>query len=507
MTRLPCRLAAGFAGLLLALGAAAAHAGGTLEIGTSQDTTIFDPILISQNADRWVAAGANATLVRVNLDGTAVEPDLAESWEVSGDGLVYTFHLRPDLKFSDGSPITGSDVEFSLERLRDTPEAVFGGMYAAMRSVETPDDRTVVITLSQPTAPFLARIALLAAAILPEAQVRNRYDEFLEKPIGAGAFRVAEWRRGEYVALEKNPYFWGAPAKPKLDRVEWRYIPNDDTRIRKLRAGEIDAMTAVPLGRIEELRQEPGLAVHLDPSAREHFLLINHAHPPLDDRDVRTAICMAIDLDAIVQGATFGVATPADGYIPEGSPFHNPAVSRCPYDPGRARRALADAGVKDLRLKLLLPAGDATDDRVATLIRSQLAKIGVTATIETLEPGLAWEAEAAGDYDLSLNYWADDIIDPDEKTSFALYGDPESRSYHTGYRNPAVSRLIDAGRIELDPEKREAIYFEIQAIAKRDLPWIDLYYSPYRNASRSYLRGFAQNPLGSFMLEDADIVQ
>lgn len=495
------------AALALLLAVASASAGGTLKIGRDQDSTTFDPILVSQNADLWVVGNANGMLVRNDVDGTGVEPDLAESWAVSDDGLVYTFTLRPSLRFSDGSPIRGSDVKFSLERLRDTTESVFRSLYAPMKSIETPDDRTVVITLSKPTAPFIASLAMLAAAILPEDDVRNRYDEFLEHPIGAGPFRIVAWKPGQYVAIEKNPYAWEAPDKPKLDRVEWHYIPNDDTRIRKLQTGEIDAMAAVPFDRVAELRKDPNLEVHLDRSTREDFLLINHSHPPLDKKEVRQALCMAIDLEAIVKVATFGLGTPANSYIPKGSLFYNPDNPRCAYDPDKAKTMLADAGVSGLALELLISSGDVTAEQVAMLVQSQLAKIGVAVDIERQEVGQAWETEIAGDYDLSMNYWTNDIIDPDEKTSFSLYGGPDNMSYHTRYRNPEVSKLIDEGRTEMDPAKRQAIYYKIQAIAKDDVNWIDLYYAPYRNASRKYVKGFVQNPLGRFMLEDVEIVK
>lgn len=509
MTCISRRIAAilGAAVLALLLAAGPAMAGGTLKIGRDQDSTTFDPILISQNADLWVIINANGMLVRNNFDGTGVEPDLAESWTVSDDGLVYTFKLRPNLKFSDGSPIKVSDVKFSLERLRDTKEAVFGAMYAPMKSIEMPDDRTIVITLSKPTAPFITFIAMFAAAILPEDYVKNRYDEFLERPVGAGQFKIVEWKRGEYVALEKNPYSWEAPAKPKLDRVEWIYIPNDNTRILKLQAGEIDAMIFVPFNRVAELQKDPNLQVYLDPSTREDQLLINHSRPPLDKKEVRKALCMAVDLDAIVKVATFGLGTPANSYIPKGSLFYNPDNPRCPYDPDKAKQMLTDAGVSGLTLKLLISSGDVTAEQVAVLVQSQLAKVGVTANIVKQEVGQAWETEIAGDYDLSMNYWTNDIIDPDEKTSFSLYGDPDNMSYHTRYKNPEVSRLIDEGRTEMDPAKRQAIYYKIQAIAKDDVNWIDLYYSPYRNASRKYVKGFVQNPLGKFMLEDVEIVK
>lgn len=507
MTRVLRHLVVGLAGVVLVLGATGALAGGTLRIGRDRDSTIFDPILISQDADRAVVANANATLVRIGRDGTTVEPDLAESWEISSDGLVYAFHLRPDLRFSDGSPIKSSDVRFSLERLRDTPEAVFGALYAPMKRIETPDDRTVVITLSRPTAPFIALVALFAAAILPEDYVRNRYDEFLKRPIGAGNFKIVVWQPGESVVLEKNPYAWEAPAKPKLDRVEWRYIPNNDTRILKLQAGEIDAMIDVPFDRIAALRQDPNLEVRLDPSTREDMLLINHSRPPLDDLRVRQAICNGIDLDAIVQAVTFGFGKPANSYIPAGGMFHNADQKPCAHDPEKARQLLAEAGVEDLTLRLLITLGDVPQERMSELIRDQFANIGIAIEIGKQEVGQAWETLIAGDFDLGINYWTNDIVDPDQKTSFALYGDEANLSYFTRYRNPELSALIDRGRTELDPAKRKEIYYGIQAIAKQDAPWVDLYYSPYRNASRTYVKGFVQNPLGRFMLEDTEIAK
>ena len=135
-------------------------------------------------------------LVEFKPGTTEIEPGLAESWEISDDGLVYTFHLR-DAKFSDGSPVTAQDAVFSLTRVRDDPESVQSAIYQIIKSVEAPDDRTVVITLSEPSAPFLATLAMFAAAVLPEHAVTELGEQFSEQPVGAGAFRLAEWRRGE----------------------------------------------------------------------------------------------------------------------------------------------------------------------------------------------------------------------------------------------------------------------------------------------------------------------
>jgi peptide/nickel transport system substrate-binding protein len=449
----------------------------------------------------------NETLVRNNFDATAIEPALAESWNVSADGLTYRFRLRAGLKFSDGSSLKASDVKFSLERARDNRDSVFRDLYAPIKSIGAPDDRSVIITLHQPMAPLLATLALYAAAVLPEDAVKNHYDEWLEHPIGAGAFKFTEWKRGQSISLDRNSNYWEGPAKPKLDHVQWIYIPNDDSRILRLRTGRIDAVIAVPFDRIDELRQDPKFQIHLDNSSREDHLLINHSRPPLDRKDVRQALCMAIDLDAVVKTITFGHGTPANTYLPKGSLYYDATIPPCPYDPARAKAMLEAAGVKDLALELLISSADAAQERLAILLQSQLAQTGVTVRIEKQEAGQAWQNVVAGHYDLSIDYWTNDIIDPDEKSRFCLYGDPGNLSCYTRYRNTAVSTLIDAGRAEMDPVKRKAIYDEIQAIAKEDVHWIDLYYSPYCSASQTYVKRFAQSPLGRFTLEDTEIVK
>lgn len=498
---MPAAIGALALALAVTLGAPDAEAAGTLKIGRDQDSTTLDPIFTIQNADIWVMNNMNALLVRVNRDATDVEPDLAESWEISSDGLTYTFRLRDGLKFSDGSPIKASDAKFSLERLRDTEGSIMAGMFSVMKSVEAPDDRTVVITLTQPSAPFLAGLAMFAAAILPEHAVTEKGDEFGNEPVGAGAFVLEEWKRGEYLRLKKNPNYWEAD-RVKLDGVEWIYIPNDNTRILKLQAGEVDAAIFIPFNRVAELENDPNINVHLDPSSREDHILVNHAHEPLDDVRVRQALYHAIDRQAIVDAVTFGYGKVANSFLPAGAMFYNPDNPDYAYDPDKAKALLAEAGVDGLELDFLLSAGDTVHDQIGVIVKDQLEKVGITVNLVKQETGQQWESTVAGEYDISVNYWTNDIIDPDQKATFSVYGDEENRSYYTNYRNPKVAELVEQGRIELDRDKRQAIYYEIQKIAKEDVHWIDLYYSPFRNASRSNVTGFFQNPMGRFMLED-----
>jgi peptide/nickel transport system substrate-binding protein len=446
----------------------------------------------------------NGLLVRVNREATDVEPDLAERWEISDDGTVYTFHLREGLKFSDGSPLTAKDAKFSLERLRDQEGSVMASMFSIVKSIETPDDRTVVITLNQPSAPFLASLAMFSAAVLPEKAVTAAGEEFGNNPVGAGAFMLEEWRRGEVIRLKKNPNYWEA-GRVKLDGVEWYFIPNDNTRVLKLQAGEVDAIVFIPFNRVNELSGNPDLQVHLDPSTREDHILINHAHKPLDDVRVRQALYHALDRQAIVDAVTFGHGKVANSFVPAGAMFYNPDNPDYPHDPEKAKALLKEAGAEGLQLTFLLAAGDSVQDQIGVIVKDQLSKVGVDVQIEKQEEGQQWETTVAGEYDISVNYWTNDIIDPDQKATFSVYGDDENRSYYTGYKNPEVSKLIEQGRVELDRTKREEIYRRIQEIAKRDAHWIDLYYSPFRNASRKNVQNFFQNPMGRFFLEDTSI--
>jgi peptide/nickel transport system substrate-binding protein len=498
------------AGVVLALaatfvlGSPAADAAGTLKIGRHQDSTTLDPILTIQNADIWVMNNMNGLLVRVNRDATDVEPDLAESWNISADGLTYTFHLREGLEFSDGSPLKASDAKFSLERLRDKEGSIMAGMFSVMKSVEAPDDRTVVITLNQPSAPFLAGMAMFSAAILPETAVTAAGDEFGNNPVGAGAFVLDEWKRGEYLRLKKNANYWEAD-RVQLDGVEWVYVPNDNTRLLKLQAGEVDAVVFVPFNRVAELEADGNINVHLDPSSREDHILVNHAHEPLGDLRVRQALYHAIDRQAIVDTVTFGYGKVANSFVPAGAMFYSADNPDYAFDPAKAKALLAEAGVEGLALDFLLTAGDSLHDQIGVIVKDQLGKVGVDVNLVKQEEGQQWETTVAGEYDISVNYWTNDIIDPDQKATFSLYGDADNKSYYTSYKNPKVTGLIEQGRVELDRAKREAIYHEIQEIAKADAHWIDLYYSPFRNASRSNVKNFFQNPMGRFMLEDVSM--
>jgi peptide/nickel transport system substrate-binding protein len=370
-----------------------------------------------------------------------------------------------------------------------------------VKTAEAKDDRTLVVTLAQPAAPFLASLAMPGASVLSEAYVtKTGEDAILDHPLGSGAFELVEWKRGEKVVLKKNPNFWEAD-RVKLDGVEWISIPDDNTRMLKVQAGELDAAIFVPFSRIAELQKDPNLTVELDPSTREDHLLINQRNETLAKIPVRQALDMAIDKQAIVDTATFGFGEVANSFIPKGALYHNDKNLLRPYDPEGAKKLLADAGASDLTLNYIVDAGDEVAEQTAILIQQQLAKAGVTVNISKVDPSSSWDMEVNGEFDIATNYWTNDVIDPDQKTTFVL-GHDTNNNYMTHYKNDKIKELVAAGRVEMDPAKREAIYTEIQTISKEEAHWIDLYYSPYRNVTRKNIEGFYQNPLGRFFLED-----
>ncbi|AYD04431.1 ABC transporter substrate-binding protein [Neorhizobium sp. NCHU2750] len=484
----------------LSLSASFAEAAGVLTIGRREDSTTFDPIKSAQNVDNWVFSNVFDVLIRVDSTGTKLEPGLAESWTISDDGLTYTFKIR-DAKFSDGSPITAEDAAFSLLRIRDNPGSLWSDSYKIVDTAVATDPKTLTVKLTHPSAPFLSQLALPNVSVLSKKAVEAGEDAFAEHPTASsGAFTVKEWRRGDRVILEKNPNFWQAD-RVKLDGVEWISVPDDNTRMLDVQAGQLDTAIFVPFSRVEELKKDPNLNVLTDTSTREDHLLINHQHGALAKKEVRQALDMAIDKKSIVDAVTFGIGTVANSYIPKGSLYHYDANYQYPYDPEKAKAMLAEAGASGLTLNYVVNAGNEVDEQIAVLLQQQLAKAGVTANLQKVDPSQSWNMLVDGDYDISVMYWTNDILDPDQKTTFVL-GDDSNMNYMTRYKNEKVKDLVAAARLELDPKKREAMYIEIQKLAKDDVHWIDLYYSPYINVARKNIENFHQNPLGRFSLED-----
>lgn len=487
---------------LLVVSTTEVFAGGTLRIGRDGDSNTMDAIKTTQNVDIWVINNVHAFLVRSNREGNDIEPDLAESWTVSDDNLTYTFKIR-EAAFSDGTPVTLDDVVFSLERLRDDPESTQSSLFQIMTSIEAADDSTLVITLSEPSAAFLSTLAMYASSIVPKAAIEAMGDDYGTSPVSAGRFKVAEWRRGEVLALEPNEHYYGGSAT-NVDRVEFQVVPDDNTRVLKVQAGELDVAMGVPFSMLPQLESDPNVTVHLNPSTREDHLLLNHTNEALAKKEVRQAINMGISMDAIIQVVNFGIGEPANSLIPAGTLFYNPDNKNWPYDPEKAKAMIEAAGATGTTLQFVIGAGSASGEQLGVVVQQQLAQIGLNIELKKVDPGQVWSTFVDGGYDIAPAYWTYDILDPDQKVAFSVGAD-DNLSYFTRYENPEVTQLVKDARLELDPAKRQDLYNKIQAIAKDDVHWVDLYYSPFSNVTTTEVDGFYQNPMGVIPLHEVSV--
>ena len=499
-----CLIAVLLAGLVAPAVGQSPEFGGELRLARQGDSSTMDPIATTQNLDLWVFINVYDTLVRQGDDAKSIVPGMAERWTVSPDGKVYTFFLRPNLKFSDGTAVKASDVVFAINRAATAKEAAWAWTLSSIKKVEAPDARTVRVTLKQKWAPFLADIALFDTAAYPKAYFDKVGAKGLAaKPVGTGPFYLAEWKRGDYILLKKNPYYWDA-GNVRLDAVRILTVPDDNTRILKLLNGEVDAISFVPFGRITELKNNPDVDVILDPSTRTDYLMFNHSKKPYGDRKVRQAFSYAINRASIVRSVLFGYGEPAASFLPLGAVGRDNSLKPYPYDPGKALQLMKESSVPNgFTSALLVQAGDVTWSQVATIIKEQLKAIGVTVNIQQIDPTQLIDTQSKGNYEISLQYWTNDIIDPDELVSFAIDYTQGGNSFFTNYNSARANQLAAQGRTESNQAKREQIYRQIQRLWYEDQHMLALYHSPFISVTRKWVHDFHQNPFGHWSLTKA----
>jgi peptide/nickel transport system substrate-binding protein len=476
--------------------------GGAISMSLADDdVSSFDPIVPFDNMSIWTMLLIYDQVIRVDAEGTALEGGLAESWEVSDDNLTYTFHLR-ETNFHDDTPCTSEDVVFCLDRVVKGEESGWAFLFSAVDTIEAPDAQTVIITLKQAWAPFEADLALYGASIFPKAALEEQKEELWEHPIGTGPFMFDSWEKGAQIVLKKNPSYWDQ-GKPYLDELTFKVLTDSDARVLQLQGGELDIATDVPFNQIEPLSANPDYVLVPDAVAKIDYIGLNVTRAPFkDDKNLRQAINYAIDKDAIIQNVLFGAGQPANTYLPL-MPGHDDAAPGYPFDLEKAKQLVAESNSKEgFEFTILSGVGDAVGNQVCQLVAASLAQIGGTVTIEQVEPGIGTERTHALDYDAGKAYYTTDIIDPDELTAFAVYSKGGAQAVWTGYQNDEVDKLVEDAQTELDPEKRQEIYNQIQAIHLDDAPFIFLFYPSGRTATKAAIKNFHVLPTGNYRLQE-----
>jgi peptide/nickel transport system substrate-binding protein len=388
----------------------------TLVLANAVKVDTLDPEANSVNESIWLDQNLYSRLLQPNATGTGLLPDLASSWTISKNALVYTFHLRPNAEFSNGTPVTAADVVYSIQRSR-AYKGGWGFLLTAVKTITAPDAHTVVITLSQPHAPLLADLAMYAYSIVPESLVKAQGEAFFTHPVGSGPFMVTSYNPDTEVDLARNPHFYGT--KPKIAKVRVLIVPNDNTRVLMLESKKVDVIENPPGNLVSQIDATPGLKVDLFPSTRVDFIQLDEHFAPFKKELVREALNYAINRNTIVKLAYQGHAIPGSSFMPYHMEYYDTSLSPYPYDPAKAKQLLAQAGYPHgFTCFLITVSGDVAGQAEAVVVKSELAAVGITVNIQSYELTTAYSKEDGGHSEMGERYWTNDIIDPDEVTTF-----------------------------------------------------------------------------------------
>ena len=467
----------------------------TLVMANAVKVDTLDPEQNSVNESIWIDQNLYSRLVAPNSDGTKIVPDLATSWDVSKDQLTYTFHLR-DAKFSDGTPVTAQDAVWSIERPRKL-DGGWGFLITAVKSITAPDAKTVVVKLSEPHAPLLADLAMYAYSVLPQKEVEQQGNKFFTHPVGSGPFVVSSYNPDSEVDFVANKNWYGT--KPKIQNIKLQIITNDNTRLLDLEAGKVDVIENPPSNLVSQINSNPKLQADLFPSTRVDFVQMSTKDQHFKNEKVRQAVRAAVDLDAMNKLAYQDTAVPATSFMPYKMEYWNDSLPKPAVDIAKAKQLLSQAGFPNgFTTNIITVSGDAAGQAEALVIKSDLAKIGITVNIESYELVTAYDKERTGNYGLGERYWTNDIIDPDEVVTFGVVKNAGSNSFDTYWSDPTATKLANDARSETDPTKREQMYQQIQQIVYDQTPYLSLEYPPFRYAQGKWVHGFKASPLGNY---------
>lgn len=473
----------------------------TLTIGWAQDATNLDPTAAMSHANAAVTAEIYDQLLRVGSNGSGLQPDLATSWTSSRNRKTYTFHLRPNVYFSNGRKLTAADVAFSLNRARGSSSA-WNWLLPALKTVSAPNASTVRITLHHALSPFLSDMAVYGLGVYPRSYFQRVGPRGLAAhPIGTGPYVLQSWQHGHDLILQKNPRYWAADQYP-MQRIVLRVIPNDTTRLRELAVGRIDVDNVPPAGLVPRVRSTSKIQVQVAPSTLVTYLTLNDALPQFHDTRVRQAMDFVINREALVAAVLHGNGTPATSYIPKGADDFDPTIGVPPYDLVLAEKILSESGYPHgFTMPYEVPIGNREYREIATIVRAELAPLGIKLQIVGVAPARLHVLQHTDRFHMMATSWIDPITDPAALTSFALGRNRSSHALYTWYSSKKTTRVIEEAERSNFRSARQLLYDTIQETWSEQVPFYALYYQPFVNAVSSKVTGFAENPLGFFVLQ------
>ncbi len=473
--------------------------GGTLTFGYTAAPMKLDPIWSQALVDETVMVPMLEALARATRDGTNVEPAVAQKWDVSTDGLTYTFNLRPNIKFHDGTAVTADDVVASLNRNKTMGDYMWQLKEAS--SIDKVDDATVKVVLTTKVASFLARMAVPANAVFPASLIQQTGKNEITKPIGTGPFKLKEFVANDHITLAKNQYYWdvapdGKPF-PYLDEIDIKQISEVTTQVLQVQAGQLDGGSA-PYSQVQTLKSSNKGQLVSFPQQQVYFMVLQLTKPPFDDVKVRQAMSLALDRSALVARATAGTAVVANSFFPKGTLDWDPDLS-LPYDVNKAKQLISQSKYPNGHsgAKLQYPSGSQLGNDNAVLAQQMWQAIGINLTIEQVESSTLGNNWYKSDFEAISGYqWTNGMADPDQLVQFFFV----TPRMNTGYQpSQDAVNLVNQAAEELDPAKRKQDYYQLQQTYNQDVGGtISLYYTSSISYIGNNVQGFYRSPLGFY---------
>lgn len=468
--------------------------GGTLRVGLSADPAELDPHKTSLTAAWHAIEHVYNGLVRTN-EALEPTPALAEKWDVSEDGLTYTFTLRKGVTFHNGREFVADDVKYSYERILDpatgSPDAT---TLEGVKSITVDSPTSVTITLKSPDSSFLAKLMGSSLSIVPK-EVVEEHGDLMETMVGTGPFKFVEYVPNSVVKLEKNPDYW-EDGQPYVDAMELQIIPDLSARSTAVQTGTVDFIEYAPVQFLEQYQSDSTLTVTGDQNTNIRYMAINFNKPPLDKLEVRQAIAKVIDRGPIVDSAVFGAGTATNILFPE-SFWAGYASPIDPVDIDGAKELLAKAGVPDgFKSELHSWAQYPFLSNAALVIQEQLKQIGIECETRFEENAIYLDNYFKGNFQMSVtgtSAYSDpnDVIQPNFETGQSNNG--------IKYSNAEMDDLIKQGMETTDQAERAEIYKRCQEIINEDVVWVNLFIANQYETMKSYVKGYKHIATGTNM--------
>jgi peptide/nickel transport system substrate-binding protein len=503
------------------------HAGtvqpGILRVALPQDVKSLNSLLGSSTAEGFVERLMFEPLISADEHGVPV-PILVrviptiDNGGISTDGLTIVYHLRRDIRWSDGVALTSKDVRWSWQAIMNpTNNVVARHGYDVVRSIDTPDDATIIVHLKERFAPFVNTFFaesdqpfnIMPAHVLSKYPDVNQISFNTAPTVSDGPFRFVEWVHGDHITLAANDKFF--LGRPKLRQIRINVVPDEHTTVQLLRTHEIDYMFQASINTYKELKTVPGVKIVWNNMNGYQGIEINLSRPVLRDRRVRLAIASAIDKAELVRTLTDGMVKVATEDLPDWMWAFNPNARPLSFDPERARKLLREAGYtagpdgmfarngERLRLVLVTDVADATHRKICELVQAMLKTVGIDASIKFYPADLLYAPAGMGGilhrgmFDLMMLPWYAGI-DPDNSSQFMCRNMPPNGYNDTHYCTPEMDRLQANALSAYDVATRRRSYFGIESLLARDNPVIILWWQRQQEPISVEFKGFAPNP-------------